>query len=76
MLIVEQCERTQNEKNEKNSSKKDVITSRKACKTDGTDLSHYILMDKKTKESTAKRSGAFEKLVSLQTIIQNSVCVV
>ena len=36
-------------KNEKNNAKKDVIASRKACKTDGTGLSHYILMDKKTK---------------------------
>ena len=36
-------------KNEKKSVKKDVIASRKACKADGTGLSHYILMDKKTK---------------------------
>ena len=27
----------------------DIIAHRKACKTDGTGLSHYILMDKKTK---------------------------
>ena len=36
-------------KNEKTNTKKDVIASRKACKTDGTGLSHYILMYKKTK---------------------------
>jgi len=29
--------------------KKDVIAYRKACKTTGTGLSHYILMDKKDK---------------------------
>ncbi|MBM4048419.1 MAG: modified peptide precursor CbpA [Planctomycetes bacterium] len=28
---------------------KDVMATRKACKADGTGLSHYILMDKKTK---------------------------
>lgn len=39
-------------KNGKNNSKKnknDVIASRKTCKTDGTGLSHYILVDKKAK---------------------------
>jgi modified peptide precursor CbpA len=36
-------------KNEKKTPKNDVIATRKACKTDGTGLSHYILMDKKTK---------------------------
>ncbi len=30
--------------------KKDVIAYRKKCKTDGTGLSHYILMDKKKKK--------------------------
>lgn len=29
--------------------KKDVIAYRKACKTNGTGLSHYILMDKRVK---------------------------
>lgn len=29
--------------------KKDVIAYRKACKASGTGLSHYILLDKKTK---------------------------
>lgn len=28
-------------------SKKDVIVFRKKCKTNGTGLSHYILLDKK-----------------------------
>jgi modified peptide precursor CbpA len=28
---------------------KDVIARRKCCKADGTGLSHYILMDKKSK---------------------------
>lgn len=28
--------------------KKDVIAYRKACKADGTGLSHYILMNKET----------------------------
>ncbi|MBW8035089.1 MAG: modified peptide precursor CbpA [Planctomycetes bacterium] len=36
-------------KDEKKTTKSDVIATRKACKTDGTGLSHYILMDKKTK---------------------------
>jgi len=31
----------------KRQSKKDVIATRKACKADGTGLSHYILMDPK-----------------------------
>jgi modified peptide precursor CbpA len=35
---------TQNKK-----AQKDVIATRKACKADGTGLSHYILMDKKAK---------------------------
>lgn len=35
-------------KNEKN-EKKDVIATRKACEANGVGLSHYILMDKKTK---------------------------
>lgn len=30
-------------------SLKNVIASRKCCKADGTGLSHYILMDKKSK---------------------------
>ena len=30
-------------------TQKDVIAHRKCCKTDGTGLSHYILMDKKAK---------------------------
>jgi len=30
-------------------SKKEVIAYRKKCKTSGTGLSHYILMDNKTK---------------------------
>ena len=29
--------------------KKEVIAYRKACKTEGTGLSHYILMDRKKK---------------------------
>ena len=29
--------------------KKDVIAYRKSCKAEGTGLSHYILMDRKTK---------------------------
>jgi modified peptide precursor CbpA len=33
----------------KNNGKKDVIAFRKACKADGTGLSHYILMDPKKK---------------------------
>jgi len=36
-------------KNETKKSQKDVIAHRKSCKADGTGLSHYILMDKKTK---------------------------
>ena len=28
---------------------KEIIATRKTCKADGTGLSHYILMDKKTK---------------------------
>ncbi len=31
-------------------TRKDVIATRKACKTDGTGLSHYILMDKNAKK--------------------------
>ena len=34
---------------EKKEQTKDVIAIRKACKADGTGLSHYILMDKKSK---------------------------
>ncbi len=30
--------------------KQDVIATRKSCKTDGTGLSHYILMDKRAKK--------------------------
>lgn len=43
------------EKNAKSSMKEtrknrnDVIASRKTCKTEGTGLSHYILVDKKAK---------------------------
>jgi modified peptide precursor CbpA len=52
-LLAEYCnfilKGTAMKKNEKKNTKKDVIASRKACKTDGTGLSHYILMDKKTK---------------------------
>ncbi|MCL4506868.1 MAG: modified peptide precursor CbpA [Chloroflexi bacterium] len=33
----------------KKTVKKDVIAYRKACKANGTGLSHYILMDKKSK---------------------------
>lgn len=33
----------------KKKTKKDVIAFRKSCKADGTGLSHYILMDPKTK---------------------------
>ncbi|MBI4824602.1 MAG: modified peptide precursor CbpA, partial [Nitrospirae bacterium] len=36
-------------KTEKESGKKDVIAYRKACKAEGTGLSHYILMDRKKK---------------------------
>ena len=36
-------------KNEKKTAKKDVIATRKACEANGVGLSHYILMDKKTK---------------------------
>ncbi len=36
-------------KNEKKKVKIDTISTRKACKTVGTGLSHYILMNKKTK---------------------------
>lgn len=32
----------------KKKAKKDVIGYRKACKANGTGLSHYILLDKKT----------------------------
>jgi modified peptide precursor CbpA len=34
---------------EKKNESKDVIAVRKACNAAGTGLSHYILMDKKTK---------------------------
>lgn len=33
-----------------NREKKKIIAIRKACKTDGTGLSHYILMDKEVKK--------------------------
>jgi modified peptide precursor CbpA len=36
-------------KMKKRKVKKDVIAYRKACKTSGTGLSHYILMEKKAK---------------------------
>jgi len=36
-----------NGKSNSKKSKNDVIASRKTCKTDGTGLSHYILVDKK-----------------------------
>jgi modified peptide precursor CbpA len=36
-------------KNNNKKSRNDVIASRKTCKTDGTGLSHYILVDKKAK---------------------------
>ncbi len=35
--------------NETKKNRNDVIASRKTCKSDGTGLSHYILVDKKTK---------------------------
>ncbi|MDO9586158.1 MAG: modified peptide precursor CbpA [Syntrophales bacterium] len=34
---------------EKKKTEKDVIAYRKACKPDGSGLSHYILLDKRTK---------------------------
>lgn len=34
---------------EKKKETKDIIAVRKTCNADGTGLSHYILMDKKTK---------------------------
>jgi len=34
----------------KTDTKKKVIAFRKACKAEGTGLSHYILMDKKAKK--------------------------
>jgi modified peptide precursor CbpA len=33
----------------KENAKKDIIAFRKACKAEGTGLSHYILMDRKSK---------------------------
>ena len=33
----------------KKQQQKDIIASRKRCKADGTGLSHYILMDRKSK---------------------------
>ncbi len=42
----------ENKKSSMNEAKKednDVIASRRTCKTDGTGLSHYILVDKKAK---------------------------
>ncbi|MCX5678965.1 MAG: modified peptide precursor CbpA [Candidatus Omnitrophica bacterium] len=41
-----------NRKSNKGGTKKnrnDIIASRKTCTADGTGLSHYVLMDKKTK---------------------------
>ena len=35
--------------NEAKRNKNDVIASRKTCNVEGTGLSHYILVDKKTK---------------------------
>lgn len=36
-------------KQTKEDAKQDVIAYRKGCKAEGTGLSHYILMDRKTK---------------------------
>ncbi len=36
-------------KGETKINKSDIIASRKTCSADGTGLSHYVLMDKKTK---------------------------
>ncbi|MBI3580625.1 MAG: modified peptide precursor CbpA [Nitrospinae bacterium] len=38
----------------KDAMKKDVIASRKSCNPDGTGLSHYVLMDKR---SDSRRSS-------------------
>jgi len=35
--------------NETRKNRNDVIASRKACKAEGVGLSHYILVDKKSK---------------------------
>ncbi len=35
--------------NETKKNRNDVIASRKTCRTDGIGLSHYILVDKKSK---------------------------
>jgi modified peptide precursor CbpA len=40
---------TKQEKQAKGEAKQDVIAYRKGCKAEGTGLSHYILMDRKTK---------------------------
>lgn len=40
---------TKQEKQAKAEAKQDVIAYRKGCKAEGTGLSHYILMDRKTK---------------------------
>jgi modified peptide precursor CbpA len=49
--LHERKETTVKEKKEvkKETKKEDVIAYRKACKAEGTGLSHYILMDKKKK---------------------------
>lgn len=33
----------------KNNAKKDIISYRRSCSVEGTGLSHYILMDRKTR---------------------------
>jgi len=38
-----------NKVNGANENKRNVIASRKACKADGTGLSHYILVDQKAR---------------------------
>ncbi len=42
-------ENTNKETRKEKLDKKDVIAYRKSCNTDGTGLSHYILMDKEKK---------------------------
>lgn len=36
-------------KSEARKNRNDIIASRKTCAADGTGLSHYVLMDKKSK---------------------------
>jgi modified peptide precursor CbpA len=40
---------TKQEMQEREEAKQEVIAYRKGCKAEGTGLSHYILMDRKTK---------------------------